>query len=191
MSGGPITDEELIARVLAGDRGGFAELVRRHHARVLGVCVSMLGSSAAEDATQEIFLRAYARLKDFRRDAALSTWLYRVAANHCLDALRRESRRRTESLDELARGEAPRLRGLLERPDGARGAEDADMVRRVLDRLPPDYRLLLTLREIEGLEYKELMAALECSMDSVKAKLQRARRMFREAVRHIIPEERV
>jgi RNA polymerase sigma-70 factor, ECF subfamily len=187
-----ITDNELIERVLAGSREDFAELVRRHFARVLGLCASMLGPSAADDAGQEVFLKAYARLKDFRRDSAFSTWLYRVASNHCLDQLRRDARRRTESLEALTERESPGLQRLLAEPgDAARSLEDAELVRAVLDRLPEDYRLILTLRELEGLEYKELMAALDCSMDSVKAKLQRARRLFRETLRHILPAGRV
>ena len=190
--GGPITDNELIESVLSGRQEDYTELIRRHHARVFGLCVSMVGASAAEDSAQEVFLKAYDRLKDFRRDSAFSTWLYRVASNHCLDVLRRESRRRTESLEELTEREAPSLQRLLADPsDAARALEDADLVRAVLDRLPADYRLILTLREMEGLEYKELMAAMDCSMDSVKAKLQRARRSFRETFRHILPSERV
>lgn len=182
----------MIERVLDGSQDEYAELVRRHHARVAGLCASMLGSAGADDAAQEVFLKAYARLKDFRRDSAFSTWLYRVAANHCLDALRKEARRRESSLDALAETDAPRLERLLAAPDGAeRATEDADLVRRVLAELPEDYRMILTLREMEGLEYKELMDALDCSMDSVKAKLQRARRRFREIVRHIAPTGRV
>jgi RNA polymerase sigma-70 factor (ECF subfamily) len=187
-----MNDNELIERVLAGNQDDYAELIRRHHARVFGLCVSMLGPSAAEDAAQEVFLKAYARLKDFRRDSSFSTWLYRVASNHCLDVLRRETRRRSESLEELTEREAPTLQRLLADPrDAVRSLEDAELVRAVLDRLPEDYRLILTLREMEGLEYKELMTALDCSMDSVKAKLQRARKQFRETLRHILPPERV
>jgi RNA polymerase sigma-70 factor (ECF subfamily) len=187
-----ISDNELIESVLAGNRDDYAELVRRHHARVFAVCVSMLGASAAEDAAQEVFLKAYDRLKDFRRDSTFSTWLYRVASNQCLDVLRRDARRRTESLDDLTERDGPRLQGLLADPrNEARSLEDVYLVRRVLAHLPEDYRLILTLREMEGLEYKELMAALDCSMDSVKAKLQRARRQFRETLRHILPTENV
>ncbi|MDE2510133.1 MAG: sigma-70 family RNA polymerase sigma factor, partial [Elusimicrobia bacterium] len=187
-----ITDNELIESVLNGSRDDYAELVRRHHARVSGLCVSMLGRSAAEDAAQEVFLKAYSRLKDFRRDSAFSTWLYRVASNHCLDLLRAEGRRMSESLDGLVEREGPGLQRLLADPsDAPRSFEDSELVRDVLSRLPDDYRLILTLREMEGLEYKELMEALDCSMDSVKAKLQRARRKFREVLRHILPKENV
>lgn len=186
------SDDRLIESVLAGNQSDYAELVRRHHARVMAVCVSMLGASAAEDAAQEVFLKAYDRLKDFRRDSAFSTWLYRVASNQCLDLLRRETRRRSESLEALTEREGPNLQRLLADPsDATRSLEDAELVRAVLARLPEDYRVILTLREMEGLEYKELMAALDCSMDSVKAKLQRARRQFREVVRHILPAESV
>lgn len=186
------TDNELIDGVLGGAQGDYAELVRRHHARVHGLCASMVGASAADDAAQEVFLKAYGRLKDFRRDSSFSTWLYRVASNHCLDLLRREARRRSESLEALTEREGARLQALLAEPTSAeRSLEDAELVRAVLARLPEDYRVILTLRELEGLEYTELMAALDCSMDSVKAKLQRARRSFREALRHILPPERV
>lgn len=187
-----ITDNELIDSVLAGGQDDYAELVRRHHARVAALCVSMLGSSAADDAAQEVFLKAYERLKDFRRDCAFSTWLYRVASNHCLDVLRGNARRRSESLEELTEREGTRLQRLLAEPlDAGRAFENAELVGAVLARLPEDYRLILTLREMEGLEYKELMVALDCSMDSVKAKLQRARRQFRETLRHILPSEHV
>lgn len=186
------SDNDLIERVLGGSSGDYAELIRRHHARVHGLCASMVGSSAADDAAQEVFLKAYDRLKDFRRDCAFSTWLYRVASNHCLDLLRRETRRRSESLEALAEREGSRLQALLAEPASAeRALEDAELVRAVLARLPEDYRVILTLRELEGLEYTELMKALDCSMDSVKAKLQRARRSFRDALRHILPAESV
>lgn len=186
------TDEALIARVNGGDQHAYAELVRRHHARVFGLCVSLVGPAAAEDAAQEVFLKAYGRLSDFRGDSAFSTWLYRVASNHCLDLLRKEGRRRSESLEALTEREGARLERLFAAPDDAqRSAEEADLVRRVLAVLPEDYRVILTLREIEGLEYKELMEALDCSMDSVKAKLQRARRSFRDALRHILPPDNV
>lgn len=187
-----ITDDELIESVLSGRQEDFAELVRRHHARIFALCASMLGASAADDAAQEVFLKAHARLKDFRRDSAFSTWLYRVASNHCLDLLRREARRKTDSLEALTERDGATLQRLLLDPsDRTRSLEEADLVRAVLARLPEDYRLILTLRELEGLEYKEIMAALDCSLDSVKAKLQRARRQFREILGHILPPEDV
>lgn len=187
------TDEQLIERVREGDQDAFAELVRRHHPKVLALCVSMLHDRAAsDDAAQEVFLKAYAHLDDFRGDARFSTWLYRVATNKCLDARRAESRRRSDSLEAMTEGEDEKLRWLLADPrDRLHFTEEADLVRRVLDRLPEDHRVILTLREMEGLEYKELAETLECTVDAVKARLQRARRGFRETMRHICPPEGV
>jgi RNA polymerase sigma-70 factor (ECF subfamily) len=188
LRGGEVEDSELIESVLAGRQDAFAELVRRHHPRVFGLCVSMLGDRAqAEDAAQDVFLKAYRRLSDFRGDAALSTWLYRVAANRCLDLLRRTTRRREESWEAFVEREGDGLRRLLAEPatEAPLVSEDADLVRRTLARMPDDYRLILTLREVEGLDYKELMKTLDCSMDSVKAKLRRARQKFREILGHI------
>jgi RNA polymerase sigma-70 factor (ECF subfamily) len=184
-----ITDNELIERVLAGNRDDYAELVRRHHPRVLGLCRSLLGDEAlAEDAAQETFLKGYQRLKDFRGDAAFSTWLYRVAVNLCRDERRRRARRRSESLDAWTDDERERLRELPSGPDEDARREDADLAAKALAGLPEDYRRILILREVEGLEYKELMETLDCSMDSVKAKLRRARESLREALGHILKD---
>jgi RNA polymerase sigma-70 factor (ECF subfamily) len=193
-NGGETSDAALIESVLGGRQEAYAELVRRHHPRVFGLCVSMLGDRAqAEDAAQDVFLKAYRRLSDFRGDAALSTWLYRVAANRCLDLLRSAGRRREESWEAFVEREGDGLRRLLAEPaaEAPLVSEDADLVRRTLERLPEDYRLILTLREVEGLDYRELTKALDCSMDSVKAKLRRARQRFREILGHIESSENV
>ncbi len=182
------TDARLIEQVLAGETSLYAELVRRHHPRVFGLCASMLGDrTQAEDAAQDVFLKAYRRLSEFRGDAALSTWLYRVAANRCLDLLRGQSRRREESWEAFVEREGDGVRRLLAEPssEAPLASEEADLVQRVLSQLPPDYRLILTLREMEGLDYRELTQAMNCSLDSVKAKLRRARARFREILGHL------
>ncbi len=181
------TDAELIARVLAGARDDYAELIRRHHPRILGLCRSLLGDEAlAEDAAQEVFLKAYERLRNYRGDAAFSTWLYRVASNRCLDERRRQARARSESLDAWSESERESLRDLPSGADEESRREDADLAARALEGLPDDYRRILLLREVEGLDYKELAEVLDCSLDSVKAKLRRARERLRESLRHIL-----
>ena len=178
-------DGELVDRALSGEGGAFAELVLRHHARISGLCVSILGGPAeAEDAAQEIFLKAFQSLGKFRGSSSFSTWLYRVASNHCLDLLRKDARRKSESLDALLEAEGERIQSLLSEPDAQRRAEDADLVDRILRTLPPDYRLILTLREVQGLSYEEIMEAMDCSLDSVKARLRRARESLEVSLRH-------
>ncbi|MCX5796695.1 MAG: sigma-70 family RNA polymerase sigma factor [Elusimicrobia bacterium] len=181
-------DAELVSRVQSGEQDAFAELVRRNHAWVLGLCAATLADrSAADDASQEVFLKAYKSLPRFKSGSSFSTWLHRIAVNHCFDLLRSRARRKTESWDELLEKEGERIHLLLAAPAQAgHSPEDADLVRRVLDCLPPDYRLVLTLREVQGLSYDEIAAAMDCSLDSVKARLQRARRDFTERLRHFL-----
>ena len=181
-----MNDADLVAQVQAGDTEAFAELIRRHHASLHGLCLSLLHDpSASDDAAQEIFLKAFRRLPQFRKDAAFSTWLYRIAYHHCLDLLRSQSRRKTESLDAILEAEGGNPEKMLASPENTElSQENADLVHRVLSCLPPDYRLILTLRELQGLSYQELADVLDCSLDAVKAKLRRARLDFEEHLRH-------
>jgi RNA polymerase sigma-70 factor (ECF subfamily) len=186
-------DPELVARARAGDEDAFARLVRRHHAAIHGLCVSMLGSPAdADDAAQDAFLKAYRSLSKFRGDSTFGSWLYRVAANVCLDRLRKRKRERSDSWEALLEERGDDVERLIA-PGADEGAalEDRDLVRRVLDLLPPEHRLILTLRETQGLDYRELMAALDCSLDAVKSRLKRARRGFEELARHFLKEKTV
>lgn len=179
------SDRELVARARKGDDRAFGELIRRHHAKIAGLCASLLGGPAqADDAAQEVFLKAYQSLSRFKGDSAFTTWLYRIASNHCLDLLRKQARRRSDSLEAILEEEGGRLQTLLSEPDAQRRTEDADLVERLLRTLPPDYRLILTLREVQGLSYEEIMKAMDCTLDSVKARLRRARESLEEAMRH-------
>jgi len=181
-----LTDPDLVRQALGGDPDAFANLVRRHHPDILGLCISMLhDASLADDAAQEAFLKAYRSLDKFRMDSSFSTWLYRIASNTCLDFLRRKGRERSQSLDSLQEGEERRVRELFAaQPEAPVSEEDADLLERVLARLPEDYRLILTLREIQGLDYKELAETLDCSLDAVKARLKRARQRLEAIARH-------
>lgn len=187
------SDPELVARLRAGDDDAFAELVRRHHAAIQGLCVSMLGApSEAEDAAQDAFLKAYRSLAKFRGDSSFGSWLYRVAANVCLDRLRKRKREKSDSWEALLEERGDDVERLIPAaPDEAAALEDKDLVNRVLDLLPPDHRLILTLRETQGLDYQELMVALDCSLDAVKSRLKRARRGFEELARHFLAQKDV
>lgn len=172
MNRADVNDREAVRRVLAGDREAFAPLVRAHQGKVLSLCLSLLRQRAsAEDAAQDVFLKAYKNLSAFRFDAAFSTWLYRISYRHCLDLLKAAKRRREEALEFLP--EAP-----------ARPEEDRLAVESLLEGLLPEYRLVLVLREVQGLSYEEISAATGDSMDSVKARLRRAREALQTAGRH-------
>lgn len=162
-------DAHLVRSAQAGDRAAFEELVRRHELPVYRLAVRMLGNASdAEDAAQEIFVRAWRALASFRAESALSTWLYRIAINHCLGVLGRA---------ELRIGP---LTG--EEPDPRPGPETAALERDALHnlkmaigKLTPEQRAPLVLREFEGLAYEEIGEVLDLTPGAVKGRLYRAR----------------
>jgi RNA polymerase sigma-70 factor (ECF subfamily) len=168
-------ERQLVRDALSGDREAFASLVRGHEVRVRSLCLSILRNPAeADDAAQDVFIKAYKSLSSFRFESSLSTWLYRIAHRRCLDLLRSGARRRTEPLDALDSGL------LQEKAPPERG--DAE---RILAVLSPEERLVLTLREVQGLSYEEMAAVLETTLDGVKGRLKRARRTLRLKARHL------
>ncbi len=181
-----IEERALIEKILRGDREAYAELVRAHQARVLRLCRALLGSETeAEDAAQEVFFKAYRSLASFRKESAFSTWLYRITANHCRDLLRKRSRQKLESLDKLFEESGDAAEKLLTPSSDSRSEREAsDLIEQILSRLSPDERLILTLREVQGLSYQEMAQVLRCSLDAVKARLRRARKALEEQARH-------
>lgn len=179
------SDAELARRAAAGDGDAFAELVRRHAPRVRALCAATLGGPGeAEDAAQETFLKAHRSLARYSGAASFGTWLHRIAVNHCLDLLRAAGRRRSDSLEALLEADSVALGRALSEPSSAQALEDRDTVFRLLSRLPPEQRLALTLREADGMTYEEIAAAMSCSLDSVKARIKRARAELLELSRH-------
>jgi RNA polymerase sigma-70 factor (ECF subfamily) len=182
-----ITDPEIIKLIREGRTEVYADLVRQYHKRVMGYCFSMLSNhTEAEEAAQDIFVKAYLSLSKFKGESSFSTWLYRITANHCLDVLRKRNRRRTVSLEALVEQDGDLIQELFSTPGTADSRmEDRQLVDKVLSTLPENYRMILTLREADGLEYQEIADVLNCSLDSVKGRLARARKQLQENVRHL------
>ncbi len=154
----------------------------------MGYCLSMLlNRTDAEEAAQDIFVKAYQALARFKGDSSFSTWLYRITANHCLDLLRKRNRRKTVSWDALVEKEGERVHGLMAAPDsGASRMEDRQLADKILSTLAEDYRMVLTLREQDGLEYQEIAEILHCSLDAVKGRLARARKQLQERLQQFV-----
>ena len=198
LKGPPLRKNEveevaLIGRVLGGDRDAYAELVQAHQAKILRLCASLLSNhTEAEDAAQEIFFKAYRSLASFRTESAFSTWLYRIATNHCRDLLRTRVRQKTESIEKMLEESGDAAEKILSSSRDSRLATEAsDLVEQVLRSLSPDERLILTLREVQGLSYQEMARVLRCSLDAVKARLRRARETLEEKGRHFSESRRV
>lgn len=171
----------IVRKVLGGDANAFETLVLEYEKNVYNIALRMTGNSEdSADMTQEAFIKAYNSLQSFRGDSKFSVWLYRIVSNVCLDFLRSKNRRPTVSLsvedddgedaqlDVADESQSPEL--LLDRK------LTRDSVRRGLDSLPPDYRQILLLREIQGLSYDEIAQALSLEVGTVKSRIFRARK---------------
>ena len=180
-------DWDLVARVAAGDRDAFGELVERHHRRLLRVCERLLGDAEeARDAVQEVFLKVMVKAGGFRPKALVSTWLYRVAVNHCLNVLRRRRLRRWVSLSAAEDDDAvtPPLEPAEERADPHRELDARrrwGLVHRAINGLPPSQRAVLVLARFEELSYREIAETLGITLGAVESRLFRAMRALERA----------
>jgi RNA polymerase sigma-70 factor (ECF subfamily) len=182
----PVPEEAaLVERLRAGEPLAFEELVRRYQHRVFGVAARMLGNAAeAEEAAQEVFLRVYRAVAEFRGEARLSTWLYAITSRVCLTRLgsgeRRLIREGEETLTRLANGEAT-PGAVLER------SELEAALHRAIAELPEDRRIVVVLRDLEGLAYEEIAAALDLPLGTVRSRLHRARMDLKEKLERFFP----
>lgn len=169
-------DAEIVALVQAGERDAFAELVRRHEPRIRGYCRYMLKDfAAAEDAAQEVFIKAFLALGAYRGEASFSTWLYRIAMNHCCD-LARKKRYLSFFIDR--RELTPQLEiGVARDVSGSESTLIAKQtLSALLQCLSEKDRSLILLREAYGLSYQELMEVSNSTEESVRSRLKRARK---------------
>jgi RNA polymerase sigma-70 factor (ECF subfamily) len=175
-------EDDLIAYAMSGDGEAFSELVQRYQGMAYNVAYRILGNAEdAEDATQDAFLSAYRALKRFRH-GSFRSWLMRIVTNACYDCLRRARHRAAASLDSgedadgheclPAPGESPEA--MAERQDQSR------QVQRALAVLPPRQRMVVVLRDIQGLGYAEIAQVLRVPVGTVRSRLSRGRRALRE-----------
>jgi RNA polymerase sigma-70 factor (ECF subfamily) len=170
-------DLELARRCREGDATAFEELYRAHAARLYSVVYRMTGSAHdADDILQDVFLQAHRKLGSFRGDSSLGTWLYRLAVNQCLDALRSrhaKMRRTTDSLDEDGAAEpsspAPGVPTAISRLD----------LERAIAKLPDGYRAAFVLHDVEGFEHGEVAKLLGVSEGTSKSQVHKARLKLR------------
>jgi RNA polymerase sigma-70 factor (ECF subfamily) len=170
-------ERELLRRAKAGDQAAFERLVERYEKPVYHQALRLLnhGEDAA-DVTQEVFFKAWRGLERFQGDCAFSTWLYRLTDNAAIDLLRREKKRRGDASLDDDQGWDAALADPAPTPE--RALEGRELERAVADglaRLSPEHRRVLVLREINGLSYDEIAAALGLSPGTVKSRLARAR----------------
>lgn len=188
-------EEELVARLKRRDEAAFNELVELYQGRIYRLVFRMLGDRAeAEDLAQEVFVTVFKRIDGFRGDSKLSTWMYRVATNHCKNRLKflgRRGRGQKRELDEIADAHALESATMatsaqLPRPDDVlQGRQIEGFIGQALRELGEEQRTLVVLRDIENLTYDEIQSVTGLPAGTVKSRLHRARLALAERVREL------
>lgn len=173
-------ERRLLQKAQEGDRKAFEALVALHSRRVYNLALGYTGRHHdAEEIAQTVFVKVWKALPQFRGASAFSTWLYRLTLNACTDHYRREKKRRGDlSLDDPdlspIRDAAPSPEEIVIQ------REEEAILRKALAELPEQHRVILILREMDGLDYQEIAQVLELQVGTVKSRLARARRALRE-----------
>ena len=179
---GEIPESESIRLAQQGDAAAFERLYRLHSRRVYALCLRMVGNTAeAEDLTQEAFLQLFRKISTFRGESAFSTWLHRLAVNVVLMRLRKKSGTEA-SLEEITE---PDEEGSARRDFGTpdlrlSGSIDRVNLQRAVEQLPPGYKAIFVLHDVQGYEHNEIAGIMGCSVGNSKSQLHKARTRLRE-----------
>jgi len=186
------TEAEAIRQAQAGNAAAFEFLYQLHGRRVYALCLRMVGNPAdAEDLMQEAFLQLYRKIGTFRGESAFSTWLHRMTVNVVLMRLRKKSLP-TDSLEETLEPDAEN--SAPKRDVGApdlrlSGAVDRVNLERSIEKLPPGYRTVFVLHDVQGYEHNEIAEIMGCSVGNSKSQLHKARTRLRELLQEEVREQ--
>ncbi len=181
-------DSTVIASALAGDQDAYAQILARYRGPLFHMLLKMVhNKEEAEDLTQEAFMKAFRALASFNEEYAFSTWLYKIAANNCIDYLRKkrlqtfsynkpiaskEGELQREYADETVATDKPML-----------DSEKTRMINLAIDDLPPKYKTAIELRHKEELSYEDIAQKLNIPLGTVKARIFRAREMLKRKLK--------
>jgi RNA polymerase sigma-70 factor (ECF subfamily) len=186
------TEAEAIRRAQAGDTAAFEHLYQLHGRRVYALCLRMVSNPAdAEDLMQESFLQLFRKIATFRGESAFSTWLHRMTVNVVLMRLRKKSLP-TDSLEETLDPEAENSgpKRDVGAPDlRLSGAVDRVNLNRSIEKLPPGYRTVFVLHDVQGYEHNEIAGIMGCSVGNSKSQLHKARTRLRELLQEEVRDQ--
>jgi len=186
-----VTDLSLVQRVQRGDKAAFDALVLKYQHKLVKLVSRYTRNPAeAEDVAQEAFIKAYRALPQFRGDSAFYTWLYRIAINTAKNAVVSRDRSPIEyDLDLQNPGESYEVQSRMKDSETPEGLVLTEEIRRTvnsaIDELPEDLRAAIMLRELEGLSYEEIAAAMDCPVGTVRSRIFRAREAIDRRLREV------
>jgi len=175
------SDLDLAQRAAVGDMEAFEDLYDRHNRRVYSLCLRMTqNASEAEDLAQEVFIQLFRKISSFRGESAFTTWLHRLTVNQVLMHFRKRSVKLEQTTEE---GETP-----VQIVKGTENPNQMPVVDRIaldkaIEQLPPGYKMVFTLHDIEGHEHEEIARMLGCSVGTSKSQLHKARMKLRTLLR--------
>jgi RNA polymerase sigma-70 factor, ECF subfamily len=182
------SDEVLITLVHQGEQGAYRILVERYQERIRNLIYSIFhDQQVVDDLSQEVFIKAYEALSQFRFQSSFYTWLYRIAVNKSRDELRKRKVRRWFSLQTMLEASDKELSSkiVVEQHDN----ELQELLAAGLKTLPEKYRIAIILKDIDGLSYEEIAEIMECEIGTVKSRLSRARAMLRKVLEPLLKEK--
>ena len=181
------SDEVLITLFQSGDASVFRTLVQRYQEKIRNLLYSIFRDpDVVEDLAQEVFIKAYQGLANFRYESSFYTWLYRIAVNKGRDELRKRKIRRFFSFQRLDEGIAEELEARIAVDPVNR--DDEELVAMGLKMLPEKFRTAVVLKDIDGLSYEEIADVMQCEIGTVKSRLSRARTMLRKKLKPLLEE---
>lgn len=174
-------ERQLISRAIKGEESAFAELFEIHKNHIYALCLRMTANLVeAEDLTQETFIQVFRKLATFRNESALSTWIYRIAVNIALMHLRKKSLHQVSLDQRMSSDEMKQELDLSHHDERLLGTVDRLALIRAISELPPGYRTVFLLHEVEGYGHRELAGLLNCTAGNTKSQLHKARLRIRE-----------
>lgn len=183
-SGERLSEAEAIERAKQGDAAAFEVLYNLHKRRVYSLCLRMTTNTAeAEDLTQEAFLQLFRKIGTFRGESAFSTWLHRMAVNVVLMQLRKKGLQVVPLDDENEGEEETPKKDYGAQDNVLAGSLDRLQLKNAIDRLPPGYRSIFVLHDVEGFEHNEIAEMVGCSIGNSKSQLHKARMKLRELLK--------
>ncbi|HHW32327.1 MAG TPA: sigma-70 family RNA polymerase sigma factor [Clostridiaceae bacterium] len=179
-------EKKLLDRAKNGDVVAFEELIEKHQKKVFNLALRMLGNHEdAYDIAQEVFIKVYKAIKNFKEESSFSTWIYRIATNTCLDELRRRKNKNIVYIDEDIKSEDSDMKRQLEdsgpTPDLITEKKEIKrIIYNAIEKLPDQHKSALILRDIQGFSYEEIARILECPEGTVKSRINRGRKTLKE-----------
>jgi RNA polymerase sigma-70 factor (ECF subfamily) len=177
-------DSYLVERCLEGDRSAFAIIVERYKRQIYSITYSMTRNHAdADDLSQDAFIRAYENLRKFNLGTNFRSWLCRIAVNLCIDHLRHEKRFPEDSLDDQSETLPS------QNPDPQYSLESSELMENIMaavDSLPADQKTVVILREMQGLELKEIAEIMKCSESTIRWRLHYARKKLQKKLQSYV-----